>query len=66
VIDTLIIIEDTDPKRAYLEIALALEDELGDKAYIIKVHVIDRKMIDESSLKQLLGGVKRIYEGNLS
>jgi len=63
-IDLLIVTDNVDPKKAYLEIALALEDKLKEKAYIIDIHVIDKKTINELLPKWFFGRVKRIFGRN--
>ncbi len=63
-IDLLIIVDNIDPKKAYLEIAIALEDRLKEKAYIIDLHVISKQAINELLPRQLLKRAKRILKRN--
>ena len=59
-IDLLIVIDSVDPKRAYIEIALALEEELGERAYIIDIHVVSKNLLDEQPFKWLHKNSKKI------
>jgi len=59
-IDLLIVIDDVDPKRAYIEIALALKEEQGERAYIIDIHVVSKNLLDKQPFKWLHKKSKKI------
>ena len=61
-IDLLVIINNIDPKEAHLKMTLALEDELGEEAYIIDIHVVSENMLSEQPFKWFLKKAVKIYD----
>lgn len=53
-LDILVIIRNKKPKDAYVEIAMALEDTLGDLAYLIDLHVYTEDQAESPLISKII------------